>query len=132
VARVLALAVLAGAFITSGALFSVLLATGASTEGTARLLEGFGFSAGFFFVVLSGAVLFTEANVVLPAVLLGQRRVAAGVARFWVLAFVGNLAGAALWNLLPAGLGNVLGGALAVAVLLGWAHGTRRVQGPAG
>jgi len=57
VARVLVLAVLAGTFVTSGALFSVLLATGASSEGTVRLLEGFGFSAGFFLVILSGAAL---------------------------------------------------------------------------
>ena len=59
-ARVFALAMLAGAFITTGALLSVLLAAGASSEGAVRLLEGFGFSAGFFFVILSGAVLFTE------------------------------------------------------------------------
>lgn len=26
------------------------------------------------------------------------------------------------WNLLPAGIGNILGGGLAVAALLGWAH----------
>ncbi len=65
-ACVFALAMLAGGFITMGALLSVLLAAGASSEGAIRLLEGYGFSAGFFFVILSGAVLFTEANVALP------------------------------------------------------------------
>lgn len=94
--RVLALAMLAGAFITTGALLSVELAAGASSEGATRLLEGFGFSAGFFFVILSGAVLFTEANVVLPAVLLGDRRRLVRVLRFWALAWIGNLTGAVL------------------------------------
>lgn len=95
-ARVFALAMLAGGFITMGALLSVLLAAGASSEGAVRLLEGFGFSAGFFFVILSGAVLFTEANVALPAVLLGDRRAVLRVLRFWALAWLGNLVGALL------------------------------------
>ncbi|NGX31607.1 MAG: hypothetical protein K940chlam8_00983 [Chlamydiae bacterium] len=38
----------AGAFITFGALFSVLLASGINIPGYVRLLEGFGFSTGFF------------------------------------------------------------------------------------
>ncbi len=96
VTQTLMLAMLGGAFVTAGALFSVLLATGSQTSGAERLLEGLGFSAGFFFVILSNAVLFTEANVVLPATLLSYdaptllRR----VARFWALAWVGNLIGA--------------------------------------
>ncbi|MCA1783259.1 MAG: formate/nitrite transporter family protein [Intrasporangiaceae bacterium] len=92
--RVLALGVLAGAFITTGAFLSVLLSTGVASEGPARLLQGLGFSAGFFFVILSGAVLFTEANVVLPAVVLGRRDRWRSVLRFWALAWVGNLVGA--------------------------------------
>lgn len=89
---------LAGGFITTGALMSVLLAVGTRTEGLVRLLEDFGFSAGFFFVILSGAVLFTEANVVLPAVLLHRspRSGIGRVLRFWALAWVGNLTGALL------------------------------------
>ena len=95
--RIFALAVLAGGFITTGALMSVLLAFGTRTEGLVRLLEGFGFSAGFFFVVLSGAVLFTEANVVLPVLLHRSPRTGVGrVLRFWALAWVGNLTGALL------------------------------------
>jgi formate transporter len=64
--RALVLTVLGGGFITVGALFSVLLSADVDAHGPKLLLEGFGFSAGFFFVVLSEAVLFTEANVVLP------------------------------------------------------------------
>lgn len=95
-ARVLAMGMLAGAFITTGAFLSILLSTGVASEGPARLLQGLGFSAGFFFVILSGAVLFTEANVVLPAVVLSRRDRWRPVLRFWALAWVGNLAGAAL------------------------------------
>jgi hypothetical protein len=72
--QVLILSTMAGAFITAGALFSTLIATGTDNEGIKRLLEGFGFSVGFFLVILSGALLFTEANVELPATLLNRNR----------------------------------------------------------
>lgn len=64
--------------------------------GIERLLEGIGFSAGFFFVVLSEAVLFTEANVVIPATLLETREARWRVVRFWTIAWVGNFLGALL------------------------------------
>jgi formate transporter len=57
------LAAYGGALIAAGALFSVLLSAGVETAGPRRLLEGFGFSSGFFFVILSHAILITEANV---------------------------------------------------------------------
>ena len=85
----------AGAFITAGALFSLLLATGVGAPGPKLLLEGIGFSSGFFFVILSDAALFTEANVAMPATLLaGGSSIVLWVVWFWVLAFVGNLVGA--------------------------------------
>ncbi|MGD9696133.1 MAG: formate/nitrite transporter family protein [Thermoleophilia bacterium] len=94
--QVIVLGAVAGGFITMGALFSVLLGAGVEATGPQRLLEGLGFSAGFFFVILSGAVLFTEANVTLPATLVRRERLATCVlvARFWALAWVGNLIGA--------------------------------------
>ena len=49
--EVIILSVMAGGFITVGALFSTLIATGTENEGIKRLLEGFGFSVGFFLVV---------------------------------------------------------------------------------
>lgn len=96
VPQILTLSVLAGGFITVGALFSTLIAAGAENEGVKRLLEGFGFSAGFFLVVLSGTLLFTEVNVELPATLFDRRAgtVPTAVVRLWVLAAVGNLIGA--------------------------------------
>ena len=103
VVQVLILSILAGAFITVGALFSTLIATGTDNEGLKKLLEGFGFSIGFFLVVLSGALLFTEANLEMPATMLSRRRrasavcsIRSGVLRLWVLAAVGNMIGAFL------------------------------------
>jgi len=98
VPEVIVLSMLAGAFIAVGALFSTLIATGTDNEGVQRLLEGFGFSVGFFIVVLSGTMLFTEVNVEMPATLLrcGARTLAGRVGRLWVLAALGNLVGALL------------------------------------
>ena len=90
------MAVYAGALIAAGALFSVLLSAGVTAEGPHRLLEGLGFTAGFFFVILSQAVLVTELNVVLPVTLLhfSKRSLVMKTARFWILAFIGNMVGA--------------------------------------
>jgi len=95
-AQLTVLSLVAGVFIGSGALFSVLLTLGVEAGGAHDLLAGLGFSAGFFFVILSEAALFTEANVVMPAVLLhgARRRLVGRVAVFWLLAAVGNLVGA--------------------------------------
>jgi formate transporter len=99
--QILVLAAIGGAFITVGALFSLLLGAGVRSPGPQRLLEGLGFSAGFFFVILSEAALFTEANVALPAALLRHGEGVRGrrVARFWALAWIGNLAGAFITGL---------------------------------
>lgn len=96
--QVLVLAMIGGGFITMGALFSLLLAEGVDAEGPKRLIEGVGFSAGFFFVILSEAVLFTEANVVLPATMLYRhtRTVLVRISRFWTIAWLGNLLGAVI------------------------------------
>lgn len=92
--RAFVLAAVAGGFITLGGLLSILLSAGIAGAGLARLVEGVAFSAGFFFVVLSEAVLFTEANVVLPATLLESHRPVRKVAAFWATAWIGNLIGA--------------------------------------
>lgn len=89
VGRVVVLSMMGGGFVTLGCLLSVLLATGVETEGPKLLLAGLGFGAGYYFIALSGVVLFTEANVVLPDVLL-DRGVHRHLLRFWALAFVGN------------------------------------------
>jgi formate transporter len=143
VVQILVLAMLAGGFVTVGALFSVLLAVGIGSPGAQRLVEGLGFSAGFFFVILSDAVLFTEANVVLPATILrchgSPAARLATIARFWALAWAGNLAGAFVVGYAihlglhyppnvdrPAGLGNIAGGAFLVALPFWYALGPAR------
>jgi formate transporter len=96
VPQIFLLAVLGGAFITAGAIFSLLLGASVGSPGPQRLLEGLGFSTGFFFVILASAVLFTEANVTMPSVFLACRSPVARIARFWALAWLGNLVGALL------------------------------------
>ena len=83
VGQVLALAVIAGGLITAGALFSLLLGASVEATGPQRLLEGLGFSTGFFFVILVSAILFTEANVTMPSVALACEKPARDLARFW-------------------------------------------------
>ncbi|MCL1595685.1 MAG: formate/nitrite transporter family protein [Actinomycetia bacterium] len=92
--KILILGIMGGAFITAGALFSVILASGFESYGARVLVEGLGFSTGFFFVVLAEAVLFTEANVAMPAALFHGVSPAGRVFRFWGLALAGNLIGA--------------------------------------
>lgn len=104
ISQVAVMALYAGALIALGALFSVLLASGVETQGTRRLLEGLGFSAGFFFVIQAHALLFTEINVIMPVTLLhfSRKALALKALRFWGLAFVANLLGAlAIGYLIP-------------------------------
>ncbi|MBP8812551.1 MAG: formate/nitrite transporter family protein [Laribacter sp.] len=90
------LGLLGGALITSGAWFMVLLSSGIHNEGLARLLGGFGFSAGFFLVILSHSALFTEVNIILPLSLLSHQLQCRwrDAFRFWGLTLVTNLIGA--------------------------------------
>jgi formate transporter len=94
--QIMVLSMMGGGLITMGALFSVLLSEQVQAMGPRYLRQGVGFSAGFFFVILSGSILFTEANVVLPSALLRQptRPLLGKLVVFWVLALIGNFAGA--------------------------------------
>lgn len=93
----LALSVLAGAFISFGAIFATTVGAGGAElpYGVARLLTGLVFSVGLILVVVGGAELFTGNNMIVMA--WANRRVTIGdVLRNWVVAFVGNFAGAIL------------------------------------
>ena len=68
--KVMVLSLAGGGFITMGALFSVLLSADVQITGLKLLLQGLGFSTGFYMIILSRAVLFTEANVLVPASML--------------------------------------------------------------
>ncbi len=109
-----ALAVLAGAFIAIGALFSTTVTTGAAGAlpyGVARLLAGLAFSLGLVLVVTAGAELFTGNNLIVMA--WASRRVSTvRVARNWGLVYAGNMVGAVATAVLvhASGWGSADGG----------------------
>ncbi len=100
--KALILSIMGGAFITFGALFSILISAGVKITGIVLLLQGFGFSVGFFMVILSGSLLFSETNVVLPASLLdcSTKELALGSLKFWGVTILGNVIGAYFVGLL--------------------------------
>lgn len=89
----LVLAVLAGAFISLGALlFAVVVTESNLGLGPTRLLGGLGFCLGLVLVVVAGAELFTGNNLIAMAWasgLIGTRE----ILRNWLLAYVGNVVG---------------------------------------
>jgi formate/nitrite transporter FocA (FNT family) len=95
-AKIIILALTGGGFVTMGALFSVLISTDVEITGLKLLLQGLGFSTGFYMVILSRAVLFTEANVLVPTSLLQKRssEIWMRAFQFWGLAWIGNMLGA--------------------------------------
>ncbi|MBS0198459.1 MAG: formate transporter FocA [Planctomycetes bacterium] len=93
----LLLAILAGAFIALGAVFSTTVGAGAAGVlpfGLARLVSGVAFCLGLILVVIAGAELFTGNNLLLMA--FASRKISlVTVLRNWGIVYVGNFAGAA-------------------------------------
>ena len=91
---VLVLAGLAGAFISFGAIFYLVVTTGSTLGlGPSKLLGGLAFSLGLILVVVAGAELFTGNNLV--AMAWASRRIRfAELVRNWVLVYIGNVVGA--------------------------------------
>lgn len=90
----LALGVLAGAFISFGALFYLAVLGGADAAyGPVRLLAGVAFSLGLVLVVVGGAELFTGNALIVMAWVDGLVGSAA-LLRNWVVVYAANLAGA--------------------------------------
>ncbi len=92
------LAVLGGAFIALGAVFSTTVATGLSGEvpfGLGRLLVGLAFSLGLMLVVAAGAELFTGNNLLVMAFASGKIPLRA-LLRNWTIVYIGNFVGAVL------------------------------------
>ncbi|MEW6245098.1 MAG: formate/nitrite transporter family protein [Nitrospirota bacterium] len=94
----LALAVLAGAFISLGALFYIVTITAgpggsAGAFGLTRLAGGLTFSLGLVLVVVGGAELFTGNNLIAMA-WAARRITTAQVIRNWGWVYLGNLLGA--------------------------------------
>jgi formate/nitrite transporter len=91
----LALGVLAGAFIAFGALFMTVVMTGSEVLpwGVARLLGGMVFSLGLILVIVGGAELFTGDALMVVAFASG-RISARSLLRAWALVYIGNIIGA--------------------------------------
>lgn len=98
--RLATLSVLAGAFISLGAVFStVVTAGGAMAPGVSRLLGGLTFSLGLVLVVVAGAELFTGNTLIVIATASRRVRVRA-LFRNWLIVYTGNFAGALATSLL--------------------------------
>ncbi|MGB6349809.1 MAG: formate/nitrite family transporter [Pseudolabrys sp.] len=91
----LVLGVLAGAFISFGAIFATTVGAGAAglPYGVVRLLMGLVFSVGLILVIVGGAELFTGNNIIVMAWASGKVKTRALLLN-WVLTFTGNFVGA--------------------------------------
>lgn len=89
------LSVLAGAFISFGAIFATTVSAGAAglPYGVVRLLTGLVFSTGLLMVIIGGAELFTGSNIIVMA--WASRKVTTRALLLnWVISFAGNFVGA--------------------------------------
>ena len=111
----LTLAVLAGAFIALGGVFSTVALAGAESApwGATRVLAGAVFSLGLILVVVGGAELFTGNNLIVMAWAGGRVRTGA-LLRNWGIV------------LLPVTIGNVIGGTLLVGGVYWFVYLRRR------
>ena len=130
-----ALAVLAGAFIGLGAMFATTVLAGADGVlpfGVSRLLSGVVFCLGLILVVVGGAELFTGNNLMVMAWAAGKVS-PHEMLRAWAIVYVGNFIGAVgtagivfLSGQYLSGKGSVAGVALTIAtnkVSLSFEHG---------
>lgn len=110
----LVLGILAGAFISLGALFFIVVVTDSSLGfGLTRLIGGLSFSLGLILVVIAGAELFTGNNLIAMAWasgLIGIRE----VMRNWGIVYVGNVFGCfgTVLLVLWCDIGGLAGGAV--------------------
>jgi len=89
----LALGILAGAFIALGALFATTVTASALPYGVNRLLGGLAFCLGLILVIVAGAELFTGNNLIVMA-WANKKVTTAQLLRSWVIVYAGNLMGA--------------------------------------
>lgn len=100
--RMLALAILAGAFIALGAIFATTVTTGATGAvpfGISKLLGGLVFCLGLILVVGAGAELFTGNNLIVMAWASGKVTTGA-LLRNWGIVYAGNFIGSIVTALL--------------------------------
>jgi formate transporter len=125
VPSLLALAILAGAFIALGGMFATTVLAGADGVvpfGISRLLSGLVFCLGLILVVVGGAELFTGDTLMVMAWAAGEVRLHE-MLRAWAIVYIGNFVGAIgtaalvfLSGQYLAGKGSVAGVALNLAL----------------
>lgn len=94
IVKTFALAILAGAFIAFGAIFSSLVVTGSTLPfGITKLMGGLAFSLGLILVVVGGAELFTGNNLITMA-WAGRKVSFAKMMQNWLVVYLGNMLGA--------------------------------------
>lgn len=91
------LAILAGAFIAMGGLFSTIVQVGGETipYGVVKLLAGIAFCVGLALVVVGGAELFTG-NTLLSMAFLSKRISFGKLIRNWTIVYFGNFLGSVI------------------------------------
>lgn len=96
------LAILAGAFISLGAIFATTVTTGAAQQlpyGVVRLIGGLVFCLGLILVIVGGAELFTGNNLIIMA--WSSRKISTfQLLRNWVIVYFGNFIGALMTAIL--------------------------------
>ena len=94
--NLLFLAILAGAFIALGAIFSTVVTTTGEIKmpfGVTRLLGGLVFSLGLILVIIAGAELFTGNNLIVMA--WASKAISTkSLLRNWIIVYFGNIIGA--------------------------------------
>jgi formate transporter FocA len=112
----LILAVLAGAFVSLGAIFSTTVTAGIGDKlpyGVTRLLAGLAFSLGLILVLVGGAELFTG-NILIVIAWAGRQVTTGRLLRNWAIVYLGNFIGSVLTAGLSFLSGQYLNGAGAV------------------
>ena len=93
--QLLALSILAGAFIALGAIFATVVATGTAASmpyGITRLLMGIVFSLGLILVIIGGAELFTG-NALIIMAWADKKITTLALLRNWLIVYIGNFLG---------------------------------------
>ena len=114
--RLVALAVLAGAFIGFGSIFSIVVTAGTENAipyGLSKLVGGVVFSLGLILVIVGGAELFTGNNLMIMACASGKVK-SGELLRAWLIVYIGNFFGA-------------VGLAVLVFLTAGYSHGNGAV-----
>lgn len=93
IVSLLALAILAGAFIALGAMFATTVLAGVLPFGLSRLLAGIAFCLGLILVILGGAELFTGNTLMIMAWAAGKVQLRE-MLRAWLIVYIGNFIGA--------------------------------------